>query len=468
MKKDSLYVRIAKVIEDQIISETLKPGDKLPSVRAVQHLYNVSMNTARQAYLVLESKSLIEASPRSGYFVSQASRRKRFIPATAKTPDTGGDPDDLIHKVFHSPDDKTIRQLSLGVPDNSLLPVAKLNKSVISAVRRLNDVGLYRAPIQGNTGLRRNIAKWSLVLEGRLSEADIIITSGTLNTIFNCLMALTKPGDTVAIERPVYPGMHQITRSLGLKAVEIPTHSVTGIDLDALKKVLPRLSACCIISNFSNPLGSLMPDEHKKELVRMFTNANIPLIEEDYGNLFFGTERPKPCKFFDEAGIVLWCGSVSVSLAPGYRIAWVAPGKYKSALIKQMQIQAVPAPSLYQEVMADFLEHGRYDHYLRTLRSKLSANCVRFQQAITAYFPSNTKISQPQGGFVLWLELDQKIDTAALFDLAIRQKVSFAPGRMFTQFNQYQNCMRLNFASEWTDELDADLKRLGQLVQGAL
>jgi DNA-binding transcriptional MocR family regulator len=201
----------------------------------------------------------------------------------------------------------------------------------------------------------------------------------------------------------------------------------------------------------------------------MLTEYDIPLIEDDlYGNLFFGATRPKPCKAFDEAGIVMWCGSVSKTLAPGYRVGWVAPGKYKEKIIRQKLLQTISTPTLYQEVIADFLEHGRYDHHLRTIRSKLYTNCLKYQGAIEAYFPNNTKISQPQGGFMLWLELDQKIDTAKLYDRALQQNISFAPGRMFSQYNQYNNCMRLNFALGWNVKLEADLKRLGKIVKAAI
>lgn len=471
MKKESLYIQIAKIIEGQIANETLKLGDKLPSIRSVQKLHNVSINTVKQAYLALESKSLIEPRARSGYFVSMASRRKFSLPSIGemKTSTTDKDPEDLISKVFNTMGDRSITQLSVAGPDKSFLPVAKLNKCLINTVRRMSKDEIGYEPVQGSINLRRNIAKWSWVLEGKLSEDDIVTTSGAMNAIFNCLMAVTKPGDTIAIESPVYFGIHQFVKSLGLKAIEIPTHPITGVDLEALKKVLPRLNACCFISNFSNPLGSLMPDEHKKELVRMLTEYDIPLVEDDLsGNLFFGTERPKPCKFYDEAGIVMWCGAVSRTLAPGYRVGWVAPGKYKEKIIRQKLVQTISTPSLYQEVIADFLEHGRYDHHLRTLRSKLYTNCLKFQRAIEEYFPSSTKISQPQGGFLLWLELDQKIDTAELFDQAIKQKISFAPGRMFSQFNQYNNCMRLNFALEWNDQLEGDLKRLGRLIKATL
>lgn len=471
MKKETLYLKIAKVIEEQIDTETIKLGDKLPSIRSIQKIYNVSINTAKQAFLELESKSLIEARPKSGYFVSKTSRRKFSLPTVSRLKSSGDEkhPEDLISKVFNTLENKDIRQFSLGVPDKSLLPIAKLNKGIIAVVQKLNDGGTSYEPVQGSTNLRRTVAKWSLVLEGKLTEDDIVTTSGTMNALYNCILAVTQRGDTIAVETPVYFGILQMARSMGLNVIEIPNNPLTGIDLEALKKVLPKLKACCFISNFSNPLGCLMPDEHKKELVRMLTEYNIPLIEDDlYGNLFFGATRPKPCKAFDEAGIVMWCGSVSKTLAPGYRVGWVAPGKFKDKIIRQKLLQTISTPSLYQEVIADFLEHGRYDHHLRTLRTKLYTSCLKFQGAIEDYFPHNTKISQPQGGFMLWLELDKKIDTAKLFDIAIKQKISFAPGRMFSLHNQYNNCMRLNYGQEWNQDIDFDLKRLGNIVKSAM
>jgi DNA-binding transcriptional MocR family regulator len=164
----------------------------------------------------------------------------------------------------------------------------------------------------------------------------------------------------------------------------------------------------------------------------------------------------------------MWCGGVSKTLAPGYRVGWVAPGKFKDKVIWQKLVQTVTMPSLFQEVIADFMEHGRYDHHLRGLRQTLHTNCLKYQRAIEDYFPENTKVSQPQGGFFLWLELDKRIDTANLLDTAIQQKISFAPGRLFTQHNQFNNCMRLNFALQWDNQLELDLKRLGSLVRDSL
>ncbi|MBD3906949.1 PLP-dependent aminotransferase family protein [Chryseobacterium sp. Ch-15] len=471
MKKEILYIKIAKILEDQILSETLRIGDKLPSIRSVQKIYDVSLNTVKLAFLELESKSLIEARPKSGYYVSKTSQRKCALPSVSKpeTCQNKSDPEDLISKVFDTLHYKDIRQFSLGVPDPSFLPIAKLNKGVIKTIRNLEGSGTAYEPLEGSFNLRRNIAKWSLVLEGKITEDDLITTSGAMNAIFNCLMAVTKRGDTLAIESPVYFGIIHIAKAMGLNVIELPTHPVTGVDIDALRKIIDKVDACCFISNFSNPLGSLMPEERKKELVQLLTYHNIPLIEDDlYGNLYFGTSRPKPCKAFDEAGIVMWCGSVSKTLAPGYRVGWVAPGKYKEKILRQKLIQTISTPSLYQEVIADFLENGRFDHHLRGFRQKLHTNCLKYQRAVEEYFPESTKISQPQGGFVLWLELDNKIDTAQLYDVAVKQNISFAPGRMFTQHDQFNNCMRLNFALKWDESLENDLKRLGTIVKNAL
>lgn len=471
MHKDVLYLKIANSVTEQIKSETLQFGDRLPSLRSAQKLYNVSLNTVKQAYMELESRSLVESRPKYGYYVSQTSQRKLALPSVAPMKDSEkkNTPQDLIDKVFGVIGGTDITQFGLGIPGKSLLPVAKMKKCMIDVIKRKSDSGTNYEPVQGSELLRREIAKWSMVMEGKITEDDLVITSGAMNAVYNCLMAVTQPGDSVAVESPVYFGILQAIQLLGLKAVEIPTHPITGVDLDELKKVMPKLSACCFVVNYNNPLGFQMPDDNKKELVKMLTEYNVPLVEDDvYGNIYFGAGRPKPCKFYDEAGIVMWVGSVSKTLAPGFRVGWVAPGKFKEKIIRQKLVQTVSGPSLFSDVITDFLAHGRYDHHLRMFRKKLYANYLQIQKAVTEYFPDNTKISEPKGGFMLWLELDKRICTEDLYDVAFEQKINFAPGRMFSQHNQYQNCMRLNYALEWTDRVENDLEKLGKMIKNRI
>jgi DNA-binding transcriptional MocR family regulator len=143
---------------------------------------------------------------------------------------------------------------------------------------------------------------------------------------------LLRRGDTIAVESPVYFGILQLARSIGLIVLELPTNPVTGIEIDALKNALEtkNIKLVLLISNFSNPLGSCMPNEHKKAVVDLMVKHDVPLIEDDlFADLYFGTQRPTSCKTYDESGIVLLCSSFSKTLAPGYRVGWVLPGKFK-------------------------------------------------------------------------------------------------------------------------------------------
>lgn len=198
----------------------------------------------------------------------------------------------------------------------------------------------------------------------------------------------------------------------------------------------------------------------------MLAKHGIPLIEDDlYGDVYFGNSRPIPCKAYDEEGWVLWSGSVSKTLAPGYRVGWIAPGKFKDKIIHQKLIHTVSSTTITQEAIANFLEKGRYEHHLRKLRSELHANSLQFTRAVAEYFPEGTKISRPQGGFMLWVELNKKIDTVELYERAIRQKISIAPGRMFSLQNQFHNCMRLSYGQRWSEHIDDKLKQLGKIAR---
>ena len=215
-------------------------------------------------------------------------------------------------EVYHSIEDSSITRFSLGIPEDVLLPIAKLNKELIKAMYSLPGSGTRYEDPQGNIRLRNYIARFAYSWNGNLTEDDIVTTTGVTNSISLALSVIARKGDTIAVESPV---------------------------------------------NFSNPLGSCMPDEHKKEVVQMLAEYNIPLIEDDlYGDVFFRHSRPKPCKAFDEKGLVLWCGSVSKTLAPGYRVGWIAPGKFKDAVIRQKHIHLISTPTLNQEAIANFME----------------------------------------------------------------------------------------------------------------
>ena len=222
------------------------------------------------------------------------------------------------------------------------------------------------------------VAVRSLAWGGNLNEDDVVTTNGCMNALVLCLMALTKPGDTLALESPCYPGILQLAVSLGLKVLEIATDPIIGIDIEALKNLLPQIKVCLLVPNFDTPLGYCMPDEHKREIVALLSKHQIPLIEDDtYSDLHFGTQRPKCCKSFDRDGNVLWCGSVSKTLAPGFRVGWVAPGKYKEQIIKLKLIHSLSSTAIINEAVGNFVLTGKYENHLRKLRRSLTENYQR-------------------------------------------------------------------------------------------
>jgi len=297
---------------------------------------------------------------------------------------------------------------------------------------------------------------------------EVIVTTGCLEAITICLKAVTKPGDTVAVECPIYFGIYQAAESLGLKVVEITSCSVNGIDLDCLEEAIENYSikACIVVPNFNNPLGSCMPDENKKKLVDIITKHNIPLIEDDiYGEMYFGKSRPKTCKYFDKKGLVMHCSSLSKSLAPGYRIGWTIPGKFFDEVRQVKRGLNISSPSLTQAAVAHFLKIGRYEYHLKNLRKALHTQCLRYMQAIIEYFPADTKISRPHGGFVLWLQLNKKINSFKLRTEAMKHRISIVPGRIFSANCNYTHFIRISFGKPWSEDVDYGLMMLGKLIK---
>lgn len=467
---DHLYIQVADGLEKMIAEEVLRIGDKLPSVRLLSDEYGISMGTAFQAYYHLEGRGLIESRPKSGYYVRFNHKRFPELPNSVAQDTLSHDVSvkEMIASIYTDIAAGTVTNLALAVPDSSLLPAAKLNKSAIYALRNTKNNCLDYEHTQGNVELRKQIAKLAFNWGANIKADDVIITSGCLEAVGLCLKAVTKPGDTVAVESPTYFGINQAIESLGLKVVEISTDPVEGINLEHLQKAIKKFAvkACVFVPNFNNPLGSCMPDENKKKLVEIITKHNIPLIEDDiYGELYFGKTRPRNCKYYDTKGMVMYCSSFSKSLSPGYRIGWVMPGKYFDAVKQLKRIQNISSPTLTQAAIAHYLKHGRYEFHLKNLRKALHTQSLRYVQAIIKYFPADTKVSRPHGGFILWLELNKKVNAFKLRTEAMKHQISIVPGKIFSAGNNYANCIRISFGKPWNDDVDYSLMMLGKLIK---
>jgi DNA-binding transcriptional MocR family regulator len=271
----------------------------------------------------------------------------------------------------------------------------------------------------------------------------------------------------VVVESPTFYAALQALDRLQLRALEVATSPGCGIDIDALAAALKRhrVAACWLMPNFQNPLGSSMPDDRKKALVALLAEHEIPLIEDDvYAELYFGTKKPLPAKALDGKGLVIHCGSFSKCLAPGYRVGWVAGGRF-AAKIEQMRLMYTLSPAIPSEAaIAAYLDRGGYDRHLRRMRAALIGYLAIAMEAVQAHFPAGTRMSPPQGGYFLWLELPESVDTIELHTQARERGISLTPGSLFSTGLGSTHCLRLNYGHGGDPRFAPAMQTVGQLA----
>jgi DNA-binding transcriptional MocR family regulator len=462
-----LYESLATRIVEMIEGGALRLGDKVPSVRKISAQQNVSISTALHAYRVLENQGWIEARPQSGYYVRRTTPARPPEPQTTQPPPGSNSVavSDLIRQAFHSASLSHMIQMGAAIGAPETFPDKQLRRAISTVMRDGEGVHGYDFGA-GYLPLRVQIAQHAMSAGCTLSPDDIIVTTGCTEAINLCLRAVTKPGDTVVLESPTYYSVLQIIESLGLRALELPTNPREGISLDALEYVLEHdnVAACLLMPSFQNPLGHCMPDANKQRLVKMLRAREIPLIEDDvWGDTAFASTRPHAAKSCDDDGWVLYCSSFSKTVAPGYRIGWVAPGRWKKQVEYLKLVSSCSNASLPSRILAEFLENGGYNHHLRWLRRHSQQKMQHAIEGIKKYFPEGTCVTHPQGGVVLWVELPPDVDTLKLCNEALKLGISYAPGAIFSATKKYRNALRLYCGHHSDEQTQRALQTLGEL-----
>jgi len=468
-----LYVKIAASIARHIDAGTMRPGDRVPSVRRASLQHGVSVSTVTQAYLALENRGLIHARPKSGFFVRP--RVLDHIPAPKTSRPRKGlariGSGDLRSRILEIASQRHIVPLGAAAPAPELLPVTRLNRVMASASRHARASALEYSHPAGCEELRRELARRSLDWGCNLEPEDFIVTSGTMEALFLSLRATTKPGDVVVVESPTYFGVLQAIENLGLRPLEVSMQATEGMDLEHLESVIRRhrVAAIVAVPSFSNPLGSCMPAKNRQALIDLLGRHEIPLIEDDvYGDLPFPpATRPRTVKSFDTKGLVLLCGSVSKTLAPGWRVGWVVPGERYYDRIQQLKTSSTVTTSKPPQLaVAEFFRDGGFDRHLRHMGHCYAAQVNRMAEAVSEFFPHEIRLSRPQGGFVLWVELPPGVDAVKLHTRALAHHISIAPGRLFSaRPMQFANFIRLSCGIPWSPKIERAIAVLGRLVR---
>ncbi|WP_020071417.1 aminotransferase-like domain-containing protein [Paraburkholderia caledonica] len=469
----TLYEKLADDIETVVRNGVYRPGDRVPSVRQASQQHRISITTVIRAYLLLESRGVLESRPQSGYFVSlrmaQGNRHADELrPSRPIAVSTTVDISRLVLSTLRSISADEAVPLGSPYPDPQFFPYEKLNRYASAIGRNKALWGVTNALPPGRPELVRQIARRYLENGTSVDPNEIIVTVGATEAINLCLQAVAKAGDVIAVESPTfYAHLHAIERS-GMRAIEVATHPEYGMEIDALAKIIKSesIAACMVMPNFQNPLGFQMPDERKRELVELLADAQIPVIENGvYNELYFGDAHPTTLKSYDRGGMVLHCGSFSKSLTAAYRVGWALPGRYRDEVERLKFLNTLTTSLIPQLAIAEFLERDGYEHHLRRLRKSYAQQANLMKAMVTRFFPAGTRISSPAGGYVLWVELPAKVDSMKLYQMALERGITIGPGCMFSiSPENYKSYIRLNYSSPWSNELEQALITVGKLA----
>jgi len=463
-----LYEELSDHLRQRIEQGLYVGGDRMPSIRALSREHGVSVTTVQEAYRQLEDAGMVESRPKSGYFVRARSCTVDLpqVGRAARRPIEVSQWEDVL-SMLGAENPSKVFSLGHAMPDFAAATLKPLLKLWSMQARRTDMRGLEYDSLRGTEELRTQVARLGIHSGNQLHPDELIITTGCQEALFCALRAVTRPGDVVAVDSPCFYGAMQAIKANDLKVMEIPTHAETGLSIEALELALEQwpIKTLVVTPTCNNPLGYTMPEARKRELLLLAQRFDIAIIEDDiYGDLSYAWPRPRTISSFDTDGRVLLCSSFSKTLAPGLRLGWIAPGRYRSAVIHNKFVSTAASGTLAQLAVAQFIAEGGYERHLRKMRAQYQRNRDEMVNWLESHFPAGIRISYPQGGYLLWLEFSREVDCVELNRELSDQQFRIAPGLLFSASGKYRNCMRLNFVNGVDSQTETALLTLAGLI----
>ena len=469
--KDPLYEQVASEFRRKIDLGVLRVGERLPSVRALRNGRRVSTATVMEAYLRLERDGYIRVRDRSGFYVVQPPHRAIPQPSTGRgvaAPAPVGI-SALVAEVLAQVGSQKLVPLGVSTLDSALLPMPRLNRAIRHVLARWPLHSAQYADLSGNVALRRQIARRALTLGTAIDAEEIVITAGGLDALNLALRAVASAGDVVAVESPTYFGVLQALEAVGLRALEIPADPRTGIDMRLLEHALQRhrVKAVLVMTTCHNPLGTVMSDAAKQELVALTTRHGVPLVEDGvYAELAFDERHRRPAKAFDQQGLVVFCGSFSKVLAPGLRLGWIEAGRFHDRIKAYKGIMSLMTSALPQLAVAELLESRYFDRHIKRLRLRVAEQTRFYAQALRDALPPGTRMTSPAGGNLLWVQLPGA-DGTVVYRRMLQHGVGVFPGEIFSLRGKHGGFLRISCGAPWTPAIERAIDLLGRTATEA-
>ena len=470
-----IYERLVKSISDAICTGQLPQGAKLPSIRDFSSQNNVSVNSVKTAYRQLEDSGLIYARPQSGYFVTSSVptlTQKKTFENRQSLNIPHSNIERMLSTILEYQHRDGYTDLALACPEGELFyPSTRLRKLTAQTLRNLRHTQSQYAMPPGSYRLRAQIARRGLPLGMVLSADNILITHGAMEALTLAVRATTQVGERVALESPTFYNLYPMLESLGREIVHIPTHPETGICLTSLKKEIENnpIKAVITVPSGHNPLGFTMPESYRKELVNLAHHHQFAIIEDAiYAELQYDNHFVPNIKAFDRDGWVITCGSFTKTIAPDFRIGWMEGGRFKDKARQLKFTSTVSESVIFTETLGIFLENGSYDLHMRHLKRLYHTQIKTVRACIAEHFPIGTRVSLPQCGFILWIELPESFDSLTFFHQALDEKILCMPGPLCSGSKQFNHYLRLAVCFEMDKKHLSSIAKLGQLICRAL
>jgi DNA-binding transcriptional MocR family regulator len=480
------YNKLAQLLIDDIKAARFRVGEKLPSIRKYAEQHSVSASTAIRCYRHLEQKGYVLARPKSGIYVAdwKELQRKKNSKTFSHTTSVSAQKQPLeyeklisiqhrMSQLYGLTNSHITQGFHLATADPRWYPNVVLARITQRILRDdPNIIGRYPTG-SGLPALKQAISDWLGECGVDVPPADWLITHGSTEALNLALRAVAKPGDAVIVESPVYFGLLQLIDSLGLRAIEIPLNDSTGMSLEALQFALENHSnvkAIIVMPCLQNPSGSVMPDTKKRRLLKIAEHFNLPIIEDDaFGDASGEVDaanpgRLTPIKAWDKSGRVIYCGTCSKSIAPGFRVGWINGGRYQRQLENLKLSNTLVCPLLEQTVLAEFIASGAHRKHLKQFRQKLGNTAFTALSAVKKSLPKDTKVLSAANGWWLWLELKESSNALTILQSAITHGMAFAPGIVFSGTGKFSNHMRINIARPYEDGYENFFQVLGRLI----
>jgi DNA-binding transcriptional MocR family regulator len=461
---------IVSLVRKWIENGALAPGAKAPSVRQMSRITGYSMSTVHNAYGALESAGIFIARPRSGFYVDKVPALAGDIADAAPEAAPAISIDALTHRLFASWNNNELQQFGAIYPCAELFPVNEIHKQFRRALRTMpsKEWETHSMSAQGDRGMREALARRYVEHGAAVWPDDVVLTGGGMHGLNLCLSVLTKPGDTVLVESPSMFPIFTALAHRGLRPVEITYSQKHGLDPEEFKYLadLHNVRACVLMPAHHFPTGVSTPADAVEEIVRFGRERNLPIIENGgYMDLHYGPHAPTTLKKFDEDGQVLQIGSFSNTLAPGYGIGWLLPGRYREGIIQMKFASNLISGAFLQRAFAGYMRSGGFDRHLRTLRSKLQNRMAHGLRLIEETFPQECRREMPSGGFMCWVEGPPNFDSVAASREAMSLGIGLPPGPAFSACGSFRNYIGLNFSFPWNDYSESRLKSIGDLIR---